>query len=54
MSEQTTETETQSHTRALLQMCKRLERAWSLSDIVEAVSPVAEHVLGYPHTWLGV
>ena len=54
MSDQTTETEAQSHTRALLQLCKRLERAWTLSDILDAMSPVAEHVLGYPHSWLAV
>ena len=44
----------QSHTKDLLQLCKRLERAWLLSDILDAVSPVVEHVLGYPHSWLGV
>ncbi|MES2612024.1 MAG: EAL domain-containing protein [Pseudomonadota bacterium] len=49
-----TMTEAPSHTKALLQLCKRLERAWSLSDILDAVSPVAEQVLGYPHCWLGV
>jgi diguanylate cyclase (GGDEF)-like protein/PAS domain S-box-containing protein len=54
MSDQITETETQSHTKALLQLCKRLERAWTLSDILDAMSPVAELVLGYPHSWLAV
>ncbi|MDP4074005.1 GAF domain-containing protein [Acidovorax sp. A1169] len=49
-----TTTEAPSHTKALLQLCKRLERAWSLPDILDAVSPVAEQVLGYPHCWLGV
>lgn len=49
-----TATEAPSHTKALLQLCKRLERAWTLSDILDAVSPVAEQVLGYPHCWLGV
>ena len=44
----------QSHTKDLLLLCKRLERAWVLSDILDAVSPEVEHVLGYPHTWLGV
>lgn len=44
----------QSHARALLQLCKRLERAWTLPDILDATSPVAEQVLGYPHSWLAV
>lgn len=54
MSVLTTEIDTQLPTRALLQLCKRLERAWSLSDILDAMSPVAEQVLGYPHAWLAV
>ncbi len=54
MSDLTTTAEITFHTKALLQLCKRLERAWSLSDILDAVSPVAEQVLGYPHSWLGV
>lgn len=41
-------------TKALLQLCKRLERAWTLPDIVAAVVPVADGVLGYPHVWLGL
>lgn len=49
-----TATEAPSHAKALLQLCKRLERAWTLSDILDAVSPVAVQVLGYPHCWLGV
>lgn len=49
-----TTTEAPSHAKALLQLCRRLERAWTLSDILDAVSPVAEQVLGYPHCWLGV
>ncbi len=44
----------QSHTKDLLQLCKRLERAWTMADILDAVSPVVEHVLGYPHFWLGI
>lgn len=54
MSVLTTEIDTQVSTTALLQLCKRLERAWSLSDILDAMSPVAEQVLGYPHAWLAV
>ncbi len=49
-----TMTEAPPHTKALLQLCKRLERAWSLPDILDAVYPVAQQVLGYPHCWLGV
>lgn len=45
---------TQLSTKALLQLCKRLERAWNLSDILDAVSPVADEVLGYPHAWLAM
>lgn len=47
-------TETQLPTKALLQLCKRLERAWTISDILDAISPVAEHTLGYPHSWLAL
>lgn len=56
MHDQTTETSAlaPSHTKELLQLCKRLERAWTLTDILDAVSPVVEHVLGYPHMWLAV
>lgn len=49
-----TATEAPSPTKALLQLCRRLERAWTLPDILDAVSPVAEQVLGYPHCWLGI
>ncbi len=49
-----TATETHLPTKALLQLCKRLERAWNLPDILDAMSPVAEQVLGYPHSWLAV
>lgn len=41
-------------TKALLQLCKRLERARSLPDILGAVAPVVEGVLGYAHTWLAL
>lgn len=54
MSEQRTEIDTQLPTKALLQLCKRLERAWNLSDILDAIAPVAEQVLGYRHIWLGL
>jgi len=41
-------------TKALLQLCKRLERAWNLPDILDAFSPVAQQVLGYRHSWLAL
>lgn len=50
----TKNTDSQPSTKALLHLCKRLERAWNLSDILDAVSPVAEDVLGYPHVWLAL
>ena len=46
--------DTQSQTKALLQLCKRLERAWSLPDILAAIAPVVEEVMGYQHAWLGL
>src|SRR3990167_986577 len=46
--------DSQLFTKALLQLCKRLERAWNLPDILDAVSPVAEDTLGYPHAWLAM
>lgn len=49
-----TDIDSQQSTKALLQLCKRLERAWSLSDILDAVSPVAEDAMGYPHAWLAM
>lgn len=54
MPDLTTEIDTPPPTKALLQLCKRLERAWNLSDILDALSPVAEQVLGYPHSWLAL
>lgn len=54
MTTLTPELDAQSPTQALLQLCKRLERAWSLADIVNAVAPVAQGVLGYPHCWLAL
>ncbi len=41
-------------TEDLLQLCKRLERAWTLADILDAAAPVVERVLGYPHVWLAL
>lgn len=38
----------------LLQLCKRLERAWRIEDILNAYAPVAIDVLGYPHVWLAL
>lgn len=41
-------------TTELLKLCKRLERAWSLDDVLGAVAPVARDLLGYPHVWLAL
>ena len=41
-------------TRALLELCKRLERAWALDDILRAMTPAIEDVLGYQHAWLAL
>jgi diguanylate cyclase (GGDEF)-like protein/PAS domain S-box-containing protein len=48
------ETDTHMPNKALLQLCKRLERAWNLGDILDAFAPVAQQVLGYPHAWLAL
>ncbi|MBC3872735.1 bifunctional diguanylate cyclase/phosphodiesterase [Undibacterium flavidum] len=40
--------------KVLLQLCKQLERAWKLEDILLAYAPVAIEVLGYPHVWLAI
>lgn len=40
--------------QALLRLCKRLERAWEIEDILNAYAPVAIEILGYPHVWLAV
>lgn len=44
----------QHPTKALLQLCKRLERARTLPDILGAVAPVVDEVLGYAHAWLAL
>jgi diguanylate cyclase (GGDEF)-like protein/PAS domain S-box-containing protein len=54
MSLPSSEIDTHLPTKALLHLCRRLERAWSLSDILDAFSPVAQQVLGYRHAWLAV
>ena len=41
-------------TRALLELCKRLERAWALDDILNAMAPAIQDVLGYRHAWLAI
>ncbi len=46
--------DTTEPTKALLQLCKRLERAWNLPDILAALAPVMDEVLGYPHAWLAL
>ncbi len=43
-----------THSQALLQLCKRLERAWTLSDVLEAVTPMGEAVFDYPNVWLAL
>ncbi|TXI95131.1 MAG: EAL domain-containing protein [Burkholderiaceae bacterium] len=40
--------------KVLLQLCKQLERAWKMEDILNAYSPVAREVFGYPQVWLAV
>ncbi|MBR7800051.1 putative bifunctional diguanylate cyclase/phosphodiesterase [Undibacterium fentianense] len=40
--------------KALLQLCKRLESAWKIDDILNAYAPVATEILGYPHAWLSI
>lgn len=40
--------------KVLLQLCKRLERAWKLEDILIAYAPVAIEILGYPQVWLAI
>ena len=54
MAAVSTEIDTPLPIAALLQLCKRLERAWNLPDILDAIAPVAEQVLGYPHCWLAL
>lgn len=39
---------------ALLQLCKRLERAWTLADVLDAVKPMGERLFDYPHLWLAL
>ncbi len=38
--------------KALLDLCKRLERAWTVEDILCAYAPVAADILGYRQIWL--
>lgn len=40
--------------QVLLDLCKRLERAWTIEAILTAYAPVGGEVLGYPHMWLAV
>ncbi|MES2583653.1 MAG: EAL domain-containing protein [Pseudomonadota bacterium] len=54
MLEQPAVLDTQVQNRALLLLCKRLERAWTLPAILAAVAPIVEEVLGYPHAWLAL
>lgn len=44
----------QRQTKALLQLCKRLEHAWTLTDILNALVPVVKQELNYAHVWLGL
>ncbi|WP_440105547.1 EAL domain-containing protein [Acidovorax sp. BL-A-41-H1] len=48
------EAEGRQHAEALLQLCKRLERAWTLPDVLEAVKPMGESVFDYRHVWLAL
>jgi diguanylate cyclase (GGDEF)-like protein/PAS domain S-box-containing protein len=49
-----TEFDSDQLTKVLLQLCKSLERAWKIEDILNAYAPVAIDVLGYPHVWLAL
>lgn len=49
-----TDLESNHLNKALLQLCKQLERAWTVEDILNAYSPVAREVLGYPQVWLAL
>ncbi|OYT94080.1 MAG: diguanylate cyclase [Burkholderiales bacterium PBB3] len=54
MGKPTFEIDNRVATRALLEMCKRLERAWALDDILHGMTPAIEDVLGYRHSWLAL
>ena len=54
MTDPTHEIDAPLRTQALLHLCKRLERAWNLSDILSAISPVVQRGLGYCHCWLAL
>lgn len=54
MTDQPRAQDAQRQTKALLQLCKRLEHAWTLPDILGAVAPVVEQELGYAHVWLAL
>lgn len=51
-------TKTEPHlpnsSKALLDLCKRLERAWTVEDILSAYAPTAAETLGYRHIWLAI
>lgn len=49
-----THVEAQHANKALLDLCKQLERAWTVEDILTAYAPVATRVLGYRHIWLAI
>ena len=48
------EPEERRYAEALLQLCKRLERAWTLADVLDAVKPMGERLFDYPHLWLAL
>jgi diguanylate cyclase (GGDEF)-like protein/PAS domain S-box-containing protein len=49
-----TDLESARLTKGLLQLCKQLERAWNIEDILNAFAPVSIEILGYPHVWLAL
>ncbi len=49
-----TDLESNDQNKALLRLCKQLERAWTVEDILNAYTPVAREVLGYPQVWLAL
>ena len=54
MGKPTFEIDNRVATRTLLELCKRLERAWALEDILHAMAPAIQDVLGYQHAWLAL
>lgn len=54
MTDQSSAMDAQRQAKALLQLCKRLEHAWTLADILGSMAPTVKQELGYGHVWLGL